>query len=312
MTEHVHLRQAPVTGQLAAALAHRCGLSYGEIAHQDTTILVDGAVTVDAKMTPRLHTVIVPWAGIGEAALQRARDAKVQLFNLHHNAAATAEMALALLFSCARGIPQADARMRQGHWNRHDGRDDAIQLCGKSMCLFGAGEIGRSVGRVAESLGIEVIAIRRQRREDDRAHVCEASQLEEALARAHILVVAAPLTPETKGRISARELRLLKAPRVVVNVGRGPIIVERDLFELLRSREIHAAGLDVWYRYPSGDPPHFPSEFPFHQLDNVTLSPHTGGGTRESEPLREAALARLLDDLLEGRPVKPVDLELGY
>ena len=102
-------------------------------------------------------------------------------------------------------------------------------------------------------------------------------------------------------------------PRLIVNIGRGPIIDERALYEACLDGVCQGAGIDVWYRYPEGEEgPTFPSEFPIHTLDNVVLSPHTGGGGDTIEPVRMRYLAELIRAILTGENPRSVDIELGY
>ena len=96
-----------------------------------------------------------------------------------------------------------------------------------------------------------------------------------------------------------------------------PIVDEAALYEALRSGALHSAGIDVWYRYPGrdGDPKNTPpAEHPFHELDNVVMSPHRGGWLHEAEALRMRDLAELLNALAREEDPAPgrVDLEAGY
>jgi phosphoglycerate dehydrogenase-like enzyme len=136
------------------------------------------------------------------------------------------------------------------------------------------------------------------------------------LPEADALVVCVPLVPDTDGLLGADELARLPAHAVLVNVSRGPIIDEQALFEALQDGRLGAAGLDVWWRYPEDEPSRTatpPSRFPFHDLDNVVLSPHRGGSTTETANLRMQHLARLLHAAARGEEVpNRVDVEAGY
>ena len=94
------------------------------------------------------------------------------------------------------------------------------------------------------------------------------------LPTADFVVVAIPSTPETVDLIGARELALMKPTAFIVNVGRAAVINERALYEALRSRQIAGAGLDVWYQYPVPGQKRLPSSCPFHELDNLIMTPH--------------------------------------
>jgi phosphoglycerate dehydrogenase-like enzyme len=116
--------------------------------------------------------------------------------------------------------------------------------------------------------------------------------------------------------IGAKELGMLQRPSLLVNIGRGAVVEQKALYEALQTGVLHAAGLDVWYTYPPDEEARThtpPAEFPFHQLDNVVMSPHRGGMTSETEPLRMRYLAKLLNAAARGEPMpNQVDLQRGY
>jgi lactate dehydrogenase-like 2-hydroxyacid dehydrogenase len=113
----------------------------------------------------------------------------------------------------------------------------------------------------------------------------------------------------------AAEISLCRRGRAV-NVGRGPIVDQHALFQALKERHLGAAGLDVWYRYPSSeaeweDTP--PADEPFHELENVVLSPHRADGSTETEILRMLGLAELLNAVVRNESTPdPMDLAAGY
>lgn len=130
-------------------------------------------------------------------------------------------------------------------------------------------------------------------------------------------MVNLPLTEKTLGWIGEPELALLPREAVLVNVARAAIVDELALFMALKEGRLAAAGLDVWYRYPPADARDntLPSKFPFHELDNLVMSPHRGGAYRhpENEELRMRALAESLGAAARGEPMPhAVDLEAGY
>ncbi len=297
--------------EMASALSGVATLSHGEIAPTETTILVAGEPNLQHQSLPGLEVVVIPYAGIPRNTAAFARETGVKLVNLHFNAAATAEMAVALLLAAARGVAASDAALRKGIWRgRHDDMM-GILLAGKTATVLGYGEIGRKIGNTLQSLGMSVIGVRR-RFDADEPEVLGFDQLDVALQQSHALVIAAPLTPETKGMIGSRELDLLRRPRLISNIGRGPIIDEQALYEGCASGEISAAGIDVWYQYPQGDSPTLPSKFPFHELRNVVLSPHRAGTGDDSELLRTQELIQVLSKIARAEVVRFASSDLGY
>jgi phosphoglycerate dehydrogenase-like enzyme len=150
----------------------------------------------------------------------------------------------------------------------------------------------------------------------DETTVAPLEALQGLLPRAHALLVCLPHTPQTTGLIGAGELALLPPDAVLVNVGRGPIVDQAALYHALRDRRLHAAGLDVWYNYPADEAARAqtpPSAYPFHELDNVVMSPHRAGRSTDTERLRMRHLAEVLNAAARGEPMpNRVDLHSGY
>ncbi len=330
----VHLATAPDEAALAALRAQieaRVELSFGPEPPMsaDYEVLVAGRPSealLDAS--PRLRLVVVPFAGLPEPTRQRllARPA-LALHNLHHNAAPTAELAVALLLAAAKRIVPADRALRAGDWSPRYADDGAVLLAGKTALVLGLGAVGTGVARACRGLGMRVLAVRRRpgagtgdgvdaARETDTAdEIHTLATLPALLPRADALLVCLPLTPETSGLIGSRELALLPARAVLVNIARGPVIDEAALYAALAGGRLHAAGLDVWWRYP-GDADRRampPSDLPFHLLDNVVMSPHRAGHVAETESLRMTHLATLLNAAARGAAVpNRVDPAAGY
>ncbi len=322
----------PATGEplelLRARLVGGVELHLGGDPPPDFEILVEGSPRPEQVASPSLRAVIVPWTGVPEAVRARlAGRPEVSVHNLHHNAVATAELAVALLLAAAKRVVALDQALRRGDWAGRTDDGGTISLAERTALILGYGHIGRLVGRSCAGLGMRVVATRRGAAEvetDAVAEIHPASALRALLPRARALIVCLPHTAETEGLLGAEELALLPREAVLVNVGRAAIIDEKALYEALRDGRIHSAGLDVWYRYPgsskerlspfgAGAPPTYPSDYPFHELANVVMSPHRGGLTAETELLRMAAVADLLNAAARGEPIpNKVDMARGY
>jgi phosphoglycerate dehydrogenase-like enzyme len=115
--------------------------------------------------------------------------------------------------------------------------------------------------------------------------------------------------------IGEPELDLLPDGAILVNVARGAVVNEKPLYERLKVGKL-SAGLDVWYNYPRRGEPRTgvqPSQFPFHELDNVVMTPHVSGNADSIEPIRARDLARLIHAAERGKKIpNRVDLKLGY
>jgi phosphoglycerate dehydrogenase-like enzyme len=179
-----------------------------------------------------------------------------------------AEFVVAALLFFLKDLRRLVRRQEEGQWDP----EDMEMLHGRTLGIVGYGDIGRAAATLVRPLGVKVLALRR--RPELSAgdplvdEVLPVERLGELLARADDVVVAAPLTPETRGLIDAEALATMKPTAVLVNVGRGPVVDEEALVEALEQGRIRGAALDVFETEP------LPTGHPFWRLPNVLLSPH--------------------------------------
>lgn len=194
-------------------------------------------------------------------------------------------------------------------------------LDGSTALVLGYGAIGRRLARACQALGMTVLATRRSATtvsHDGVAEVHPAADLPSLLPLAGVLLITLPLTPQTTGLIGSTELALLPTGAVLINVGRGAIVDEDALFQALQQGHLAAAGIDVWWRYPENKAERVhtpPSAYPFHELDNVVMSPHRAGmgGVDRLERRRYIALAEALNQAARGHPLpNRIDPARGY
>jgi phosphoglycerate dehydrogenase-like enzyme len=183
------------------------------------------------------------------------------------------EFALAGMLSFAKDLE----RMRRQQRNREWTAFNVDELHGRVLGIAGYGQIGRAAAERARAFGMRIHVLRRHVERAgldtlvDRAYA--PAELGELMAASDYLLVAAPLTAETRGMIDAAALARLRPHAVVINLGRGPVIVEAALIEALREGRIRGAVLDVFDEEP------LPPEHPYWTLPNVLLSPHTADHT---------------------------------
>lgn len=273
--------------------------------------------------SPDLEALVIPFAGMPTSTRKTLADfPDLRIHNLHHNAEATAEMAIALLLAAAKQLLPFDRAFREHDWRpRYEEFSTSLLLDGKRALVLGYGAIGQRIARVLASLGLAVTAVCRHPDKHADAsqfgiEVRAVEALDELWPKAEVVTIALPQTPETEGLIGPDEIDRLPDHAVLVNVGRAPIVDQRVLYEALRDGRLGGAGIDVWYRYPS-DPAERantpPADYPFHELDNVVMSPHRAGGGDVIEERRMAELAKLLNALACGETdVGRVDLAVGY
>jgi phosphoglycerate dehydrogenase-like enzyme len=215
-----------------------------------------------------------------------------------------AEHAMAFIFSAGKRLYlYRDQQARQAWTDQaHEELRDA------TVVVFGAGSIGGEVCRLASAVGMRVIAVRRRPGAVPGAErVVAPRELAAAASEADYLVVAAPLTQETRGAISREVLARMKLTAWIVNIARGPIIDEAALIDALRSERIGGAALDTFVQEP------LPAASPLWTLPNVIITPHT---SNSSPRVRERTLALFMENLRRFKSGEPllnrVDLEAGY
>jgi len=287
----------------------------------DYDVLVSGRPSDEyLSASDKIKSLVIPYAGVpNNTRTLMGEYPKISVHNLHHNAAPTAEMALTLMLAAAKSVVVADRELRTGSWMSRYGESGGMLLEGRTLLLLGYGAVGRRIARSARALGMRVIAVRRGGPLSFSDHPDELhgpEDLDLLLPRANVVLCTLPDTEETHGLIGAPELALLPTGAVLVNVGRGPVVDEQALYDALKSGRLAAAGLDVWYRYPKSEAERdstWPCTLPFHELDNVVMSPHRGGITDLTDNLRAAHLASLLNAAAAGEPMpNRVNLGRGY
>jgi D-3-phosphoglycerate dehydrogenase len=208
------------------------------------------------------------------------------------NADAVAEHAIALMLALIRDLPKLDRKLRGGGWEGTSwlGRD----FRGSTVGIVGYGSIGRSAARLAAALGARVVVLPGVGTAEGFENEHDLHRL---LARVDILSLHCPLTEQTRGMIGRRELALMKPGALIVNTARGPVIDEAALIEALKSGHIGGAGLDTFETEP------LPADSPLLALDNVILTPHVAGVTRNAALQVATITARNVVDTLAGRPL---------
>jgi phosphoglycerate dehydrogenase-like enzyme len=259
---------------------------------------------------PALRWVHSPAAGVGGMLFPAMKASRVVLSNSRGlNAAAVAEHALMLMLAALRRMPDAARAQSARRWAADD-LSGLPCLRGRSLLIAGLGAIGRELARMASALGMRVIGTRRETGEPLPEGVAEAhspSALPTLLPAADIVVLAAPLTAETRGMIGAAELALMKPSAWLVNVARGKLVDERALILALGRRAIAGAALDVFEHEP------LPGASPLWSMPNVIVTPHVAGFRDDYWEAATGLFAANLRRYLAGEAVANiVDKLAGY
>ena len=190
-----------------------------------------------------------------------------------------AEHVMAMVLSLAKRLPQENAALARGEWNRGEGDRAApnATLDGAVCAILGYGGIGRATARLMRRVRGADLRDQQQRPHGRPVEFCGTlDDLDRVLAAADVLVIGIPLTAGTRGLIGPRELGLMKDSAILINVARGAIVDERALYEHLRATPGFSAGIDAWWDEPRGGAP-FRTNYPFFELPNLLGSPHNSG-----------------------------------
>ncbi len=307
---------------------------------KDAEILLGPYVTEEIlqQATPqfdgKLKVILIPWTGVDRLDLNLTKKFQVPVANSHGNARTIAEFGIALLLTAAKNIIHHDKLLRNGDWSSRFKDYPSINITGKTIGLLGFGAIGTECAKMLKCFDVRLIACRRSLEKTTVAQktlvekVYAYTEVHEFLCQADAIISSLPLTAETKGFLSDKEFAAMKDGVILINVGRGPTIDEKALYNALLNGKLFAAGLDPQWNYPprretknkkgeiesEKDLKIFPSNYPLHEFDNVVLSPHRAGHVAEG--YERAHWQDVIENILriyQGlEPENLIDIEKGY
>ena len=242
------------------------------------------------EAAPRLRAVTIHGTGTDLVPLAAANAKGVLVANLPgENAQSVAEYCVMAMLMLARNVAAITTAMRAQPWDEaRRFASPAREVAGLTVGIVGVGEIGKRVAKICR-LGFGMRVLGNQRRLDRLPAEAQGVDLDELVAQSDFVVLACPLTPETKHLFNAVRLGAMKREAWLINAGRGPVVDEAALVDALHEKRIAGAMLDVYEHYRI-EPGH-----PLFALNNVILTPHLAGSTRES---RARAAVRAADEML--------------
>ncbi|HYM38618.1 MAG TPA: 2-hydroxyacid dehydrogenase [Thermoplasmata archaeon] len=245
-----------------------------------------------AAHAPRLRMLQTLVAGVDHLPYRSLPKSLLVCGNAGAYNTSVGEHAMALLLAAAKDIPQRTREIVAGTF---DQTAASKALADATVLVLGMGGIGTMIAGVCKSLHMHVLGVSRSgavvQPADEGARL---DDLPRFLPRSDYVVLALPLTSRTKGLVDRAFLESMKEDAVLVNVARGKIVVEDDLYEHLRSHPKFRAALDVWWVYPTGTHGR-PFHRPFHELPNVVMTPHNANAIPGQ---RRWAMEAALDNVL--------------
>jgi len=245
------------------------------------------------EQLPALRYVGVLATGYDNVDVEAAHQRRIVVANIPtYGTASVAQFVFALLLELCHNVKLHSDAVRAGEWSRHPDwsfwKSPLVELSDKTMGIVGFGRIGRQTARIADALGMRVIANDTFHGEAPQYKEFQWGSLEEVLRDSDVVSLHSPLFPETHGMINAAALGLMKPTAFLINTSRGALVVDQDLADALNAGRIAGAALDV----VSGEPPGAGN--PLLSARNCLVTPHIAWATREA---RSRLLASALENL---------------
>jgi len=253
---------------------------------QDADVLIGWRPTrAILKNAVKLKMFINPGTGVThliDLFRELNQEREVKLINGHGHSYFVAQHAVALLLTFMNKTILHHQWMKQGKWRTGDKEAASIPLRFRKVGLLGYGAINKKILKMLQGFNIEFSILRKHWEKQNEQLITPVKkftqyQVNEFCDEIDILLIAIPLTSKTKDLIGKEQLNLLGKEGILINVGRGEIINELALYNALKDKTITGAAIDVWYNYSPDedtDGKKYPYNYPFHELDNIILSPH--------------------------------------
>ncbi len=273
-----------------------------QIIHNYDAIITRSGTPVNSELLEKAKNLkVIGRAGVGvdNIDLEEASRRGILVVNAPTgNTLAATEHTMGMMIAAARQIPYAhNSLMLERRWDRK--KFMGVELAGKTLGIIGFGRIGSRVGIRAKAFEMKVIAydpyIKKEKAE--RLGVELVETLDELLERSDIITIHTPLTDETKNMITRREIEKMKDGVILLNIARGGIVNEQDLYEALKSGKVRAAAIDVFSKEPA-------TENILLEAPNIVVTPHIGANTYESQTNVAVIIANQVLSALRGQEVE--------
>ncbi len=255
---------------------------------------------------PNIKFVGVLATGYNVVDVNAAKDKGVIVTNIPtYGTAAVGQFTIALLLEICHHIGHHNNAVHEGKWENNADwcfwDYPLIELDGKTIGIIGYGRIGQATGKIAQALGMKVLAYDEYKNPNLVTETCKYAELDELLKESDVIALHCPLFPSTQGIISKENIAKMKDGVIILNDSRGPLIVEEDLAEALNSGKVAAAGLDV----VSSEP--IKGNNPLLKAKNCIITPHIAWAPKESRKRLMDIAVNNLQAFVAGEPVNVVN-----
>ena len=255
---------------------------------------------------PNIRFVGVLATGYNVVDVNTAKEKGIPVANIPtYGTASVGQFAIALLLEICHHVGHHNQVVHEGKWESNPDwcfwDYPLIELDGKNMGIIGYGRIGQATGKIAQALGMKVLAYDAYTNPALENVNCRYGELDELLSQSDVIALHCPLFPETEGIVNKENIAKMKDGVIILNNSRGPLIVEQDLVDALNSGKVAAAGLDVVSTEPiKGDNPLLGAK-------NCIITPHISWAPKESRKRLMDIAVNNLEEFLKGSPVNVVN-----
>ena len=265
----------------------------------DAMILANMPMPADVlRKCDKLRFIDVAFTGVDHVGLDAAKEKNIAVSNASgYSNEAVSELVIGTTLSLARNLRSAEDRCREG-------KDKTglvgWEIKGKTVGIIGLGKIGTRTAELFHAFGATVLAQSRTHHDGIAEYIEQVTQ-EELLRRSDIVVLHCPLNDSTRGMINAEKLAMMKPTALLVNVARGPVVVEKDLAAALENGVIAGAAIDVFDKEPPLD-----TASPILHAPNCLVTPHVAFATQQSMSLRAEIVFDNLAKWMEGHQINTI------
>ena len=265
----------------------------------DAMILANMPMPADVlRKCDKLKFIDVAFTGVDHVGLDAAKEKNIAVSNASgYSNEAVSELVIGTTLSLARNLRSVEDRCREG-------KDKTglvgWEIKGKTVGIIGLGKIGTRTAELFHAFGATVLAQSRTHHDGIAEYIEQVTQ-EELLRRSDIVVLHCPLNDSTRGMINAEKLAMMKPTALLVNVARGPVVVEKDLAAALENGVIAGAAIDVFDKEPPLD-----TASPILHAPNCIVTPHVAFATQQSMSLRAEIVFDNLAKWMEGHQINTI------
>lgn len=265
----------------------------------DAMILANMPMPADVlRKCDKLKFIDVAFTGVDHVGLDAAKEKNIAVSNASgYSNEAVSELVIGTTLSLARNLRSVEDRCREG-------KDKTglvgWEIKGKTVGIIGLGKIGTRTAELFHAFGATVLAQSRTHHDGIAEYIEQVTQ-EELLRRSDIVVLHCPLNDSTRGMINTEKLAMMKPTALLVNVARGPVVVEKDLAAALENGVIAGAAIDVFDKEPPLD-----TASPILHAPNCLVTPHVAFATQQSMSLRAEIVFDNLAKWMEGHQINTI------